>query len=610
MREYAVRLAVLMGVLAPVIGRGGPIGDPAAPLVVNQWIKGKPVEIKAGTNIFVVEIFTTGSDASRASITNLNELQRRFKDQGVVVVGISDEPAERLKGFLAETGAAIEYAVAADNGRKTTLSYMMPVGKRTVPYAFVVGRDGKLQWHGPPQQGLAAALEQITAGRYDLDKAVKAELAWNQMGEYIKHARRRDPRTEAAGRQFLANWTNDMARLCDLAYEIATEPRLAKRDFALANESLDRAAQLAPTNSPRVSATRALVLFEDGKKDEGQALAREAIAHAVDPKEKAYVEVCLRKLEARLGAAATNTAAQKDPVRSRIEQTVKQYYSMARGNNPKAPAVGRELLGLVTNNPVELCGLALGIATDRHITNRDLVLANVALARAEKVEPTNSTRVAVTRAVVLFETGGKKDEYLAQAREALARSRDPQEIAYAQECVSTMQWRLQLLRESQAKEYAKQYQTLARRSDPQAHAVGLKLLGTLTNDVVRLCNLAFGIATDRQITNRDFTLASQALAVAEKASPKNSPRVVATQALVLCESGGKKEECLARAREAFTSAQEDSEEKAFAEACLQILEGRLKPATTNQTSTNQIPTNRISTNPPPASRTQGPASKP
>ena len=182
-----------MGVLAPAIGLGGPIGDPAAALVVQEWIKGQPVEIKAGTNIFVVEVFTTSSTASRASITNLNALQRQFKDQGVVVVGISDEPAERLKAFLAEAGAVMEYAVAADDGRKTTLNYMMPVGKRGVPYAFVVGRDGKLQWHGHPQQGLAEALEQITAGHYNVEQAAKAELAWKQMGEYVNRARRRDP---------------------------------------------------------------------------------------------------------------------------------------------------------------------------------------------------------------------------------------------------------------------------------------------------------------------------------------------------------------------------------------------------------------------------------
>src|ERR1035437_3156845 len=88
MMKYVFPLVVLMACLAPNIGLGGLIGEPAPPLNVNEWIKGKPVDVKAGTNIFVVEIWETESSTSRASITNLNDLQRRFKTNGVVVVGI------------------------------------------------------------------------------------------------------------------------------------------------------------------------------------------------------------------------------------------------------------------------------------------------------------------------------------------------------------------------------------------------------------------------------------------------------------------------------------------------------------------------------------------
>ena len=53
--------------------------------------------VKAGTNIVVLEGFTTTSKSSRTIITNLNALHRRFKDQGVAVVGISDEAPEKIK---------------------------------------------------------------------------------------------------------------------------------------------------------------------------------------------------------------------------------------------------------------------------------------------------------------------------------------------------------------------------------------------------------------------------------------------------------------------------------------------------------------------------------
>ena len=569
-----------MAVLAPVIGLGGPIGEPAAPLEVKEWIKGKPVEVKAGTNVFVVEVFTTGSLASRAIITNLNELQRRYRDQGVVVVGISDEPPERLKEFISQAGAAIEYAIAADNGRKTTLNYMMPVGKRGVPYSFVVGKDGKLLWHGHPHEGLSEAMEQIITGRYNVEQAGKIEIDQKKLGQYVDMTRRRDPRAAVAGRELLSIWTNDVIRLCDLAREIATDRRIAKRDFLLANDALDRAEQLGATNSTRVAVTRAVVLFESGKKEQGRTRAQQALAAATDPKDKEYVESYLKTMEARLATAQTNAAGQKDPVKARIEQYAKAYFPLARRNDPTAAVVGRELMGMLTNDLVQLCDLAIGIATDRRITNRDLVLAEQALAQAQKVAPTNySTRVEVTRAVLLFETGGQPEEALARAKAALAATQDPREKAYAENCLSTMQTRLETVAQRQKRAYAKEYLSLARRNDPQAPTIGRHLLGMLTNDPVQLCNVALGIATDDGITNRDLVLADQALGLASRVAPTNSSHVAATQAVLLFERG-KKQDGIDRAREAVAAAR-DEKEQLYAEACLKMLETRLKQAGTN-----------------------------
>ena len=125
MTKHVFPIVILLACLAPNIGLGGLVGEPAPPLNVSEWIKGKPVEVKAGTNIFVVEIWETKS-ANSASITNLNEIQRRFKTNGVVVVAVSDEPAGKIKEFVQHDGSNIEYAVAADNKRHTSLTYMKP----------------------------------------------------------------------------------------------------------------------------------------------------------------------------------------------------------------------------------------------------------------------------------------------------------------------------------------------------------------------------------------------------------------------------------------------------------------------------------------------------
>jgi len=302
MMKYVFPIVVLMAGLAPNIGLGGLIGEPAPPLNVSEWIKGQPVEVKAGTNIYVVEIWNTTGPACRASITNLNDLQRRFKTNGVVVVGISDEPADKIREFVQHDGSNIEYAIAADKQRHTSLTYMKPVGQRGIPYAFVVGTNGDLLWHGPPQRALGEVLEMIIAGRYDEQQARKIDLAWLQMEQYVALARQGGDRAKLAGRTLLAARTNDAPMLCELAYVIATFPKLATRDFALAGEALDQAEKLAPTNSEPVEITRAIVLFESGKRDEGLARVAQILASAQSPTDKTNIQAVLTAMEKRKNA--------------------------------------------------------------------------------------------------------------------------------------------------------------------------------------------------------------------------------------------------------------------------------------------------------------------
>jgi hypothetical protein len=313
-KKYLVLLAACAACLAPASGLDGQIGDPAAPLKVKQWMKGGPVEVKAGTNIFVVEIFTPSSASSRASITNLNEIQKRYKSQGVVVVGVVDASLDTIKEFMRGAGAKIEYAVAADDQRATSRTYMLPVRQVVVPCAFIVGKDGKLLWHGHPQRGLDKVLDQILAGRYNVDQARKLDDARTQMSQYLDLAHRGDGRMEVAGRRLLAVRTNNAVTLCDLAYQIATDPRIVRRDFVLAKDALDQAEKLAPTNTTQLTLTRAVLLFETGKREEGLAQAKQAVASAQGKKEKAIAQSCLRTIQARFDrpkSSETNSPAKK-----------------------------------------------------------------------------------------------------------------------------------------------------------------------------------------------------------------------------------------------------------------------------------------------------------
>jgi len=300
MTKYAILILILFAALLPHSIRGALIGDPAEPLTIKDWVKGGPVQIKPGTNIFLIEIWQTTGAASRAAITNLNRIQEKYRTNGVIVVAVSDEPVETITNFLRNGGSNIEYTVAADQHRATSMAYMEPAGQLGVPYSFIVGTNGQLLWHGHVLRGLEPALAQIVGGIFDLGHSKDLESAHRQMEQYIALSRRGDTRTRAAGTVLLAARTNNFELLCDMALEISTDPQIRNRDFALAGKALLEAQKLAPTNSPRLMIYEAVWMFQAGKHKAGLALGHKALAAASTPPEKANIQSLLGTMEARM----------------------------------------------------------------------------------------------------------------------------------------------------------------------------------------------------------------------------------------------------------------------------------------------------------------------
>ena len=296
-------------------GEFSKLGDPAPPITVKEWVKGTPVNIKAGTNIYVL-VFCTLSRANEFAITNLNSLQKKYQDKGVVVVAISSEPVEPLKAFVQLKGAEIDFTVAADDdARKMTASYQRAFKQMILPRAYVVGRDGTVLWLGHPlRDDMGLVVDEIASGRYNLEQEQKKIIASEQMEQYLALARQDDSRTAKVGRLMLTLRTNDATALCDLAFQIATAPFIEKRDVALATAALDRAGQLATTNTIDIAVNRAILLFQTGKQEEGLAQARKALATAQSEADKSQVKTCIRAMEVRLAAdkaSHTNAPAGK-----------------------------------------------------------------------------------------------------------------------------------------------------------------------------------------------------------------------------------------------------------------------------------------------------------
>ncbi len=88
--------------------------------------------------VVLVNFWATWCPPCRKEMPDLNTLYQRFKDQGFVILAISDEEADKIKPFVAEP--KISYPILLDPGRKVNGLFQV----QGIPKSFVFDRGGKL----------------------------------------------------------------------------------------------------------------------------------------------------------------------------------------------------------------------------------------------------------------------------------------------------------------------------------------------------------------------------------------------------------------------------------------------------------------------------------
>jgi len=88
--------------------------------------------------VILLNFWATWCPPCRKEMPDLEALYLRFKDQGFVVLAISDEDASKVSPFLAERN--ITYPVLLDPGRKVNGQLQI----EGIPKSFVYDRSGKL----------------------------------------------------------------------------------------------------------------------------------------------------------------------------------------------------------------------------------------------------------------------------------------------------------------------------------------------------------------------------------------------------------------------------------------------------------------------------------
>ena len=153
MKTRAMVLVVAMGLVlmgeGPVLAQQEIqlVGKPAPEISAKYWLNSNPLTLKGlQGKIAVVEFWATWCPPCRQSIPHLIELSKKYASQGVVFMGLTDEPREKVEPFAKQLN--MTYAVGG--GSPSLAAY----GVKGIPTAFVVDTTGTVVWTGHPMSDL------------------------------------------------------------------------------------------------------------------------------------------------------------------------------------------------------------------------------------------------------------------------------------------------------------------------------------------------------------------------------------------------------------------------------------------------------------------------
>lgn len=134
-------------------------GDVPPPLACEGWLNtaGGPPATKG--KVLWIEFSATWCGPCKQAMPRVQDLYRMFKDQGLEVVVVTDEPAKVFEPYLKSHGYTMPAAVGTGrdliNGK---------FGVSGWPTAILLGRDGRIAYVGDPRdEGIEKAIERLLA---------------------------------------------------------------------------------------------------------------------------------------------------------------------------------------------------------------------------------------------------------------------------------------------------------------------------------------------------------------------------------------------------------------------------------------------------------------
>jgi thiol-disulfide isomerase/thioredoxin len=138
------------------------VGTRAPDIDIGHWLNAgatgvAPFKAFEPGKVTVVVFWASWCPNCVAALPLLAGLQEQYAPRGVTIVGVSHEDAEDVRTFLAAAAkqpedAARRLCLTADPDNSVHAAYMEAVDETAIPTAFIVGKQGLVEWIGHPNE--------------------------------------------------------------------------------------------------------------------------------------------------------------------------------------------------------------------------------------------------------------------------------------------------------------------------------------------------------------------------------------------------------------------------------------------------------------------------
>lgn len=203
----ALALTALVALCCPLAAKADlTVGSKAPKLDIEHWVstnEGKFPKINTfePNKVYIVEFWATWCGPCVASMPHIAKLQKDYLDKGVQVISVSDEDLADVEKFLdrnvPNSQADAEgnkptfrqltsgYCLTTDPDQSVYRDYMEAAGEGGIPTAFIVGKDGVIEWIGHPME-MDEPLAKVVEGKWDRQAYIKERQERKMLEEELQ----------------------------------------------------------------------------------------------------------------------------------------------------------------------------------------------------------------------------------------------------------------------------------------------------------------------------------------------------------------------------------------------------------------------------------------